>query len=299
MTDNCPSFPPQNTLKEILTRIEELLAERGTASPVVEARLLCAHLLSLPRPTDLLFHLQHPLTPELSRKLSQLVSERLSGKPLQLIVGSVDFHSVTLRMNAGVFIPRPETETLVEVGLEFLGSLSGGEPVKVLDLGTGCGAVLIALACRTGFGGVGTDISPIALALAEENAGRNQVGNLLEFRKGDLYSALPPSARKFSLIVSNPPYILSSQIPTLPPEVRDYDPRESIDGGEDGLGMVRRIVEEAPGHLQEGGMLAVEMGEGQAEEEVMMFSEAGFEAVEVEPDLAGRERVVSGILPGS
>lgn len=263
--------------------------------------MICAHLLALHKPTELLFHLQTKLTLQQLERLAQMVGERVSGKPLQLILGSVDFYSATLSVGEGIFIPRPETETLVEVGLEFLRGRADTEDCprgnhnKILDLCTGCGAVLIALAMETGWEGIGTDICRKALAFAEGNARKNRVAKLLDFCQGDLFSALPEPHQKFALIVANPPYIPDERLEALPPEVRNYDPREALDGGADGLSVIRRIVEEAPEYLVGGGMLALEIGEEQGGAVSRLYQQVGFCEVRISKDLAGRDRVVSGL----
>jgi len=262
---------------------------------------MCAHLLALREPTDLLFHLQTKLALQQLERLAQMVGERVSGKPLQLILGSVDFYSATLSVGEGIFIPRPETETLVEVGLEFLRGRADtegcphGNHNKILDLCTGCGAALIALVCETGWEGIGTDICQKALAFAEGNARKNRVAQLLDFYRGDLFSALPEPHQKFPLIVANPPYISTEQLEALPPEVRNYDPREALDGGMDGLAVIRRIVAEAPEYLVSGGMLALEIGEEHSGAVSRLYQQAGLSEVRISKDLAGRDRVVSGL----
>jgi release factor glutamine methyltransferase len=292
---------PQNTLAENLQLVERCFSENGVALPTVEAQQICAHLLALRKPTDLLFHLQTKLALQQLERLAQMVGERISGKPLQLILGSVGFYSATLSVGEGIFIPRPETETLVEVGLKFLRGRAETEVCpynnhnRILDLCTGCGAVLIALAMETGWEGVGTDICRKALAFAEDNARKNRVEQLLDFCRGDLFSALSEPRQKFALIVANPPYIPTEQLEALPAEVRNYDPWEALDGGKDGLAVIRRIVAEAPEYLVSGGMLALEIGEEQGGAVNRLYQQVGLSEVRISKDLAGRDRVVSGL----
>jgi len=293
---NQPSIPPNITIQQVLLHTEKLLRKRNFASPEAEANLLLAHLLSLPRLGDLALHLQDGLSAQESDRLSSMLAERLSGKPLQLIVGQVGFHNVNLIVKEGVFIPRPETETLVEVGIDFLKNFPTTTHPQILDLGTGCGAVIIALAKASGNGGAGTDISPQAISLARENAERNRLADILKFYTGDLYSPLHSTQQKYHLIVSNPPYIPCERIPYLPTEVCDYDPIQSLDGGQDGLAVIRRIVALAPEHLVAGGLLALEIGEEQGKMVSEILSEVEFQQITITNDLTGKARVVRGTL---
>jgi len=296
------------TRASALAEIRERLQRAGIDAAAAEAELLLLHGLALSRadfwsaPGTMLTHAE-------DAQIESLATSREGHVPLQLLVGSVGFHDVTLGVLPGVFIPRPETETLVEVVLERL--RAAGAPASapasgtLLDLGTGAGAIAVALLhALPGWTGVAIDRAPAAVALAAENAERCGVGGRLQVMAGDFMAgrgAPPPAwalpATPYDLVVSNPPYIPSAAISGLMPEVRDYDPREALDGGPDGLDAYRAIARLLPQILREGGLLALEMGDDQADALLGLpewggMMEARLEKPQVRLDLAGRQRVV-------
>lgn len=279
------------------------------ANAAAEAELLLLHALSM---TRAVFWCEPgaPLTPAELERVEALAARRERRVPVQQILGSVGFHDVTLFVEPGVFVPRPETETLVEAVLERLrGSAATGPaatgPVsegRLLDLGAGTGAIAVALLhALPGWTGVAVDCSPEARALIVRNAALNGVGERLRIVAGDVFAPAPDLAGlppgPYDLVVSNPPYIPTGEIARLMPEVRDHDPREALDGGADGLDAYRAIARLLPGLLRAGGLLALEFGDGQAdgllglpEWEGMM--EPRLELTQVCQDLTGRQRVV-------
>ena len=218
------------------------------------------------------------------------LKRRIRGEPLARIFGEAEFYGLTLGLNASTLVPRPETETLVEIVLTE--ARSRFPDVSICDLGTGSGAVVIALLSSLPEArAVATDISEGALAMARANAGRHGVHSRLKLRVADFAAA--PGGR-FDIVVSNPPYIRSAVIPTLRREVRKHDPLVALDGGTDGLTAYRAILERAGTMLAPGGFLAFEVGHDQGDDVAELCGRAGLFDVRIHPDLGARARVVSG-----
>lgn len=221
-------------------------------------------------------------------QIQTIVKRRLMREPLQYIYGRWDFMGLVFNVRPGVLIPRSDTEILVESAMRELHS-----GMRILDLCTGTGCILISLLrysndCM----GVGVDISEEALSLARENA-EMILGESGMFLQGDLYEAVAADDR-FDIIVSNPPYIPNSVIETLAPEVKDHEPHLALDGGDDGLDLIRRIIDGATDHLIPGGEIYIEIGYDQGESVSALMSDAGLVGVEVLQDYAGLDRVVHG-----
>jgi release factor glutamine methyltransferase len=228
-------------------------------------------------------------TPDGVIRLAGFAERRLSGEPVARILGHKEFYGLDFALNAATLVPRPETELLVELALE---ALKGIEAPLILDLGTGSGCVAIAILVHApNARAIATDVSPEAIAAAEENAGRHLVSDRIEFRSGSWCRPLRPDDR-FDVIVSNPPYVETDIIEQLQPEVSDHDPRLALDGGEDGLVAYRLIAAGVPGRLKPGGPLMVEVGSEQGLEVGAILSTAGFAGVDIRKDLAGLDRVV-------
>jgi release factor glutamine methyltransferase len=263
-------------------------ALRGAADRIdpSEARLLLAHALAVPR-ADLVAHPERVLDEGARGRFAALAARRAAGEPIAYIVGEREFWGLALRVTPAVLIPRPETELLVERALE---RLPEDEPARVLELGTGGGAVAIALAReRPRLRVVATDVSEDALALARENAARHGVA--LELVRGDWLA--PVGAERFRMIVSNPPYIASSDPHLARGDLR-FEPRAALAGGHDGLDCIRRIVREAGAHLEPGGWLLLEHGYDQGGRCRELFAAAGYADVHDFADLAGQPRVCAG-----
>ena len=271
----------------VLAETAGYLADHGVESPQAEAEILLAHLLGTDRAG--LRSQRGALTAEERDLLSRMLLVRASGVPLQHLTGDQPFFGLRLRVRAGVFIPRPETEVLVEQALQSLST--AGHPV-VVDVGAGTGAVALAIKSARGEARVlATDASGEAVALARENAADLRLE--IEVLEGDLLAPLPEELRgSLDLVVSNPPYVTEEEWAELPAVVR-ADPREALVGGTE---VHARLAEEAPGWLRPGGWLAMEIGASQGSEVAGLLAEA-YERVEVVPDLAGLDRVVRGRLP--
>jgi release factor glutamine methyltransferase len=287
------------TIEAVLRWATEDFAARGIESPRLDAELLLARALSATR-IQLLVEAKRVLDAAELARLRDLVRRRRSREPMAYILGEREFYGRSFRVDARVLVPRPDTEALVDVGLERTRAVS--MCMRALDLCTGSGCVAITLARERPTSTVmATDISAGALALARENALRLGAYNVA-FRPGDLFVALVPREPtaptcRFDLLTANPPYIPSPEISSLPPDVRDFEPRVALEAGDDGLAVLRRVVAGAPPHLtRNGGVLAVEVGDGQAGAVVGLFERAGFGGIEVKRDYARIERVVSGVL---
>ena len=263
-------------------------------SPELDARTLIGHALGLDH-AGLAAAADRGLGSEEVDAIIALARRRLTREPVARIIGRKEFWSLQLLINSATLVPRPETETVVEAALEVIdGSGSRARALRITDLGTGCGALLLALLselpCASG---VGTDASSGALAVARDNARRLGLPRA-SFVACDTAAAL---RGPFDIIVSNPPYIATGDIAALAPEVRDFDPRLALDGGADGLDSYRVIAAAAPGLLAPGGALIVELGAGQAVPVAALFAAAGLAASPPRPDLSGVPRALVAPRP--
>jgi release factor glutamine methyltransferase len=280
------------TILDVLRWTTGRFTERGLASPRLDAELLAAHALSLSR-IQLYAQFDRPLDADELAGFRDLVKRRQGGEPIAYITGRKEFWSLELTVDARVLIPRPDTETLIDEALERL-------PIelaaRVADVGTGSGAIALAIAkARPQAKLFATDISDDALSVARLNA--TQLGLVVEFVQGALAEPLRPHA-PFDLIAANLPYIPSAEIPGLSAEVRS-EPVLALDGGADGLDLVRQLVQAAPSLLAPGGSLLLEIGAGQAPATAVICAEAGFVDIMARRDLAGIERVVAARFPVS
>ncbi len=277
------------TIAGAVDRGRARLAAVGIDAAELEARVLVEHAAGLDRAV-LLARGREPIAAATAVRYDRLLVERERRIPLAYLTGEREFWSLRLRVDHRVLVPRPETETLVEAALDRL-----RPGARVADVGTGSGAIVIALAHELGTGTfLGTDRSAAALEVARENAAAHGVGHLIEFLAGDLFDPLAGYGGLLDAIVSNPPYIPTTDLPGLQAEVRDHEPRAALDGGHDGLEIIRRIVDGAPPLLRRGGWLLFEVGAGQAAVvRSLLVSSGGFEDISVRVDLAGIERVIA------
>lgn len=265
---------------------------RGLDSPRLEAEVLLAHALGVPR-INLFLELERPLEPSELARYRALITRRRAREPVAYLIGEREFYGRPFRVDASVLIPRPDTETLVEVALSRTAprSLYG----RALDVCTGSGCVAITIAReRPTWRVSATELSPAALAVARDNAHRLGA-HTLALLEGDLYA--PVAGQRFELVTANPPYIPDREIDELDADVRDFEPRLALSGGADGHDLNRRVIGEAARVLAPRGVLAVEIMAGTAGDVVEMFRAAGFDDVRVTNDHAGRDRVVSGVGP--
>jgi len=274
-------------------REELTLAEVPDAA--LDARLLLEWCCGTDRNT-LLAHGDREISQEEKNRYKAAVVRRQSRVSLQQITGAQEFMGLTFAVDENVLVPRQDTEILVE---EVLRNLHDG--MRILDLCTGSGCILLSLLYYSNdCTGIGTDLSPEALQTAERNAemtvrtGTGERALCAAFLQSDLFRSLP-GEEKFDIIVSNPPYIRTSVIETLMPEVKNHEPRMALDGGEDGLSFYRQIAAQAGGYLYSGGMLFMEIGYDQGEEVSRLLEDAGFKQIEVFQDYGGNDRVVQGV----
>ena len=250
------------TVLRLLRRAADHLKNHHISEPRASAELLLGHVLGLDR-LSLYLNAERPLEAGELDCFSQCLERRLRGEPVQYITGTQEFWSLALAVTPAVLIPRPETELLVEALLDFARE-TGAEQMRLMDTGTGSGAIAIAAARELPEAVVvAGDFSLAALEVARENARRHQVSGRILFLCTDLFRGLGRTL--FDAVVANPPYVKSSDFSLLPREIRDYEPRHALDGGEDGLQTIRAIIDQAPNFLRSGGILALEMGAGQAE----------------------------------
>jgi len=283
------------TILEVLNWATNYLKDHRVENPRLNAELLLARSLNVSR-EGLYMRLHDPVEERDKEVLEKLMQRRISGEPLQYILEHQEFWSLDFKVDPRVLIPRPETELLVEQSLLVLAETSSKRIPSVLEIGTGSGAIAIALAKELkNIFLVATDISMEALVLAKENARSAGVRHQINFVKGDLFGPFhPPKGRApFDLILSNPPYITRCKIHTLAREVKDHEPRIALDGGEDGLAFYRRIIPEVHFYLREGGWLLLEVALGQSGIVSGMIGEGdNFLKPESIPDLSGIGRVV-------
>jgi release factor glutamine methyltransferase len=280
------------TIEAVLRWATDDFRSRAIETPRLDAEVLLAHALSSTR-IRLVVDAKQPLEPEDLARFREFVKRRRTREPTAYILGAREFYGRTFRVDRRVLVPRPDTETLVETAL--LRTRPVSMSMRALDLCTGSGCVALTLARERPTSVVfASDVSDDALAVARDNAARLGAYNVA-FRRGDLFAAVD-SALRFDLVTANAPYITSRELSTLMADVRDFEPRLALDGGGDGLELVRKIVEGAPKSLLTRGVLAVEVGKGQASVVAELFEHAGFSEIELGRDYARIERVVSGVL---
>ena len=285
------------TILEILRWTTGHFRDKGVSEPRASGEVLLAHALKVSR-LDLYLRHDQPLTPEELARFKALVLRRRAGEPVAYITGHREFWSLDFKVTPAVLIPRPETETLVASVLEVFPRKTGNGKRETdfpwgLEVGVGSGAVIIALARelpQTRW--VGVDISAPALGVARENAAGHGVADRIFFLQGDLLAALKPYPR-FQLLVANLPYVPRPVWEELPKDIKEFEPREALLGGADGLDLIRPLVQAAPGLLQPGGWLALEVAEGMAPRvTALMEKSEEYEQVEKIPDYLGIPRVI-------
>ena len=291
-----PSSPPPHTIGQAQRHLTAQFRAAGLDTPALDARLLVTAALGLDA-ADGFRRPDFPIPPEVAARIEAFAHRRLAREPVSRILGTRQFHGLDLEIGPATLDPRPETETLVDAALELVraGVVPGGDAPRILDLGTGSGAIIIALlTALPAAQGVATDIDTRALAVAERNARRHKVDSRLDYATTRWLDGL---AGPFDLIVSNPPYIPGHAIDGLQPEVALHDPRRALDGGGDGLEAYRQIVEGAGAALTSGGWLAFEIGLNQENEIAQIVMGGGKFVSEMRArqwrDLAGVTRCVA------
>jgi release factor glutamine methyltransferase len=287
------------TVRELVTSARARLATAGVDAneAAMDAALLARHLLGWDL-ARLVAHETDPCPAGLPTVYDTLVARRASREPMSLILGRREFRGLEFEVTPDVLAPRPETEIIIEAALELSGAgvppaRSGGAgvpPANIIDVGTGTGCLAVCLAREFPSARViATDISPAALAVAARNAVRHAVSERVSFVRTSLLAGLTGPA---GLIVSNPPYVPAADIPLLPPEVRDWEPRGALDGGADGLDMVRALLADAPRVLAPGGWLIMEFGFGQEDGIREAVSRSALDLASIRTDLQGIPRTL-------
>jgi release factor glutamine methyltransferase len=282
------------TVLEVIARSTAFLSGRGVEPARLNAESLVGHALGLKR-MQLYLQFERALTEPELETIRGLVRRRGLREPLQYIVGEVEFHGLRLKADRRALIPRPETEQLVDLLVRRLGERPPG---RILDLGTGSGAIALALAkAWPGALVLALDASPDALTLALENAEGAGLAGRVTFLQSDWYRVVP-EGEPFDLVVANPPYLSAAETASAEPEVREHEPAPALTAGEDGLAALRTILRDAPRFLAPSGWLALETGPDQHAELTGLAAESGLVGVESLKDLAGRDRVITARMPG-
>jgi release factor glutamine methyltransferase len=288
---SAPSEPKTWTIGAVVKWATDDFRTRGIENPRLDAELLVAQALGTTR-VQLIVDAHRPLAPGELERLRDLVKRRRTREPVAYLRGEREFYGRTFRVDARVLVPRPDTETLVEVALARTTARSMS--MRALDVCTGSGCVAITLARQRPTSKVcGADVSEEAVAVARDNAARLGAYNA-HFVVSDLFATVD-ARRPFDLVTANPPYVPTAEVETLDPDVKDHEPRIALDGGPDGLGVTRRVVSDAPRVLAPGGVLALEVHAGHAASVARLLEDAGFVDIQVARDFARIERVVSAI----
>jgi release factor glutamine methyltransferase len=275
------------SIAEALRLAADVLDRNGVADARREAGALLSHVIGKDR-TFLLSHAADSISENEAERFREVVERRAGGEPAQYIIGSQDFYGRTFRVTPAVLIPRPETELLIEAALEVLNA-----DAKICDVGTGSGCIAITLLCeRNDARAVAIDVSEEALNIAQENASAQSVGTRIEFVRSDCFTALNPETDLFDLVLSNPPYVSAHMLPGLQREVRDHEPQIALSPGEDGLSVIRRLLNDSPRFLRENGYLIMEIGFDQGEAVQQLVAENVWVLKEIRPDLQCIPRIV-------
>lgn len=294
----CPSEAPADSLARLLSKGAAYLCRHGVSADEAQtqAEILFSEGLGFSR-ADLLLRQQIRLSPERLAPLRKTFQRVAAGEPIQYVVGHWPFHDIELKVDARALIPRPETEELVE---RVLRHPLWARAQTLADIGTGTGAIVLALAAARRRRGIGptrfiaVDLSADALALAQENAAALGLADAVAFRLGNGAAALLPD--RCDILVSNPPYIASAAVDALPPLIREHEPRLALDGGEDGLIMIRQLLLDATQVLNPGGRLFLEVGDEQGLSMRRLLDYAGYAQVVIARDFAGHDRFAEGSL---
>jgi release factor glutamine methyltransferase len=285
-------MPEPGTLAQAFAATASRLRQAGIETPELDARVLLCHAAGLTHETYIA-RAREALPADAAPRLQHAIARRLAREPAARITGTREFYGRSFILGKDTLDPRPDTETLIEAALDIVRERCWQEkPLKLLDLGTGTGCILVTLLAELpGAVGLGTDLSPGALAIAAANARAHGVGPRASFAAADWLDAV---SGKFDLILSNPPYLAASEIGGLAKEVAFHDPHLALDGGRDGLEAYRRIAMRARDILTKDGRLLVEIGPGQGDDVAAIFARAGLtpKRGEGRRDLAGRPRVV-------
>jgi release factor glutamine methyltransferase len=281
------------TIRDMVREGAYFLGAAGIQSARLDAEVLLRHVLDMEK-TELYLNIDLALKINQKRRFRELLQRRVRREPVAYITGRKEFWSLDFLVNSDVLLPRPETERLVEIALEHL--KPAGAKTRILDLGTGSGAIAVCLATeRLAAEICAVDISISALAVARSNAERRGVLKNINFLHGDLFGPIE-TGKRFHLIVSNPPYVRSGEMRTLAPEVREWEPVAALDGGSDGLDFYRRIIGGADRYLEPGGSIVLEIGADMGESITALFARSSrYKGASIYQDYAGSDRVIAAM----
>jgi len=282
------------TILRVLDWTRTFFESKGIESSRLDAEVIIAHVLKLQR-VMLYAHFDRPLAADELGAIRELVKRRANHEPVAYLLESREFWSLDLDVNSSVLVPRPDTEVLVEVALKKIEDL---ENPRIADVGTGSGCVALALAQDRKDATISAfEVSASAREVANRNVIRHEVADRIEIIESDLLSGHQSSSGPYDLIVANLPYIPSKDIDELSAEVKDHEPRLALDGGPDGLDLIRRLIDSAGKHLKSGGFLVLEAGFDQLDSLENLMDASGFDAIEIRKDYADHPRVCSGTWP--
>lgn len=285
------------TIGRLLTWTTDFLQGKNSDSPRLDAEVLLAYARNCQR-IDLYTVFEEKADEPLLLKFRELVQRRAAGSPVAYLVGHREFFSLSFQVTSDVLIPRPETEALVVRALDLAKSMSG--PLQIADVGTGSGIIAVCCAKHLPQCSVtALDLSPKALQIAKQNAAKHEVAERIEFVCSDLFAEQSGGEPMFDLILSNPPYVASTEMPELETGVRDYEPHMALDGGEQGTEVIERLIPQAAERLKPGGWLLIEVSPNNAERvEQLVSSASGLQGHETIVDLAGLPRIVQAQRQG-
>lgn len=279
------------TIKDIIIEYSQKL-DHISDTPRLDVEILLEKALGDVDSLYIRLNLNKEVTEDEFNIFNNLIEDRLNGRPIAYIVGNREFMGLDFYVQEGVLIPRPDTEALVE---EIIELCKDKKDLSLLDIGTGSGAITVSLAKYLNNADVKSfDISEIALEIGKKNAINNNVEDKIQFIKSDLFSAIKDTDIQFDVIVSNPPYIPKKDIETLHTQVKDYEPYNALEGGEDGLDFYRDITEQSVNYLKQNGILAYEVGHDQAQDVAEIMKNNGYTKIYTKKDLQGIDRVVIG-----
>lgn len=287
------NFHDSVTVPQLYRQLRDHLRKAGIEGADSSARMMIRHVLGV-SDADFITGAPVAITPAVQTQLDNFMSRRLAGEPVSRILGEREFWGLNFKVTPDVLDPRPDTETIIEAALRRFPDQ--GRALRLLDLGTGSGCLIVALLCEYPQAqGVAVDISPAALAVAQENAVTHNVMDRLSLYEGDWFAPLPAGAGydlPYDLIVSNPPYIANPVIGSLAPEVKNHDPILALSGGDDGLDAYKIIISQLKNHLAPGGTALLEIGYDQHEKLLRLVGDSMLSVNESYRDLAGNPRVV-------
>ncbi|MEZ6131864.1 MAG: peptide chain release factor N(5)-glutamine methyltransferase [Planctomycetaceae bacterium] len=293
MTDSTTPADDVWTVQRILLWTTDFLKQKGIESARLEAELLLAHARNCPR-ILLYTEFETPLTTDERSRMRELVKRRAAREPLAYITGHKEFYGRDFVVGPGVLVPRPETETLIDVCLD---QIPKDQPTTVCEVGFGSGCIAITLAKqRPKLSLIATDISPAAMNVAAQNVETHKVADRVQLRAGAGFEPMVQAGVVCDGIVSNPPYIREDELAGLSPEVAKHEPVEALVSGPDGLTLTRQLISKARGLLKPGGWMILELDPAQCETVRQLFMEAGFETTRIHKDLSGHDRIVEARL---